>query len=208
MRKNYADSWGLHKNTNCVFPLRKDVLKICSKFKGEHPCQSVMSMKLLCKFIEIALRHRCSPVNLLHIFKTPFSKNTSGRLRLSLTGSNVKIPIYEKFMMHDVAFIRIQQCRSSENMLTHALLQVLFFRHSFIQRVFTREVSSRDEINSVYGCQLLFTRFCRSKKEKKTCKHYIPDIFRYILVLLNFFLFLFMSNKYYLPKFNAITLSL
>ena len=29
-------------------------------------------------FIEITLWHGCSPVNLLHIFKTPFSKNTSG----------------------------------------------------------------------------------------------------------------------------------
>ena len=27
---------------------------------------------------EIALRHGCSPVNLLHIFRTPFPKNTSG----------------------------------------------------------------------------------------------------------------------------------
>ena len=31
-------------------------------------------------FIEIALRHECSPVNLLHTFRTPFLKNTSGRL--------------------------------------------------------------------------------------------------------------------------------
>ena len=35
-------------------------------------------------FIEIALRHGCSPVNLLHIFRTPFPKNTSGRLLLHL----------------------------------------------------------------------------------------------------------------------------
>ena len=37
--------------------LSKDVLKICSKFKGEHPCRSVISIKLQCNFIEIALRH-------------------------------------------------------------------------------------------------------------------------------------------------------
>ena len=29
-------------------------------------------------FIEIAVWHGCSPVNLLHIFSTPFPKNTSG----------------------------------------------------------------------------------------------------------------------------------
>ena len=34
------------------------------------------------KTIEITLRHRCSPVNLLHIFGTPFPKNTSGQLVL------------------------------------------------------------------------------------------------------------------------------
>ena len=34
-------------------------------------------------FIEIALRHGCSPVNLLHIFRTLFPRNTSGRLLLS-----------------------------------------------------------------------------------------------------------------------------
>ena len=31
-------------------------------------------------FIEIPLRHGCSPVNFLHIFRTTFHKNTSGRL--------------------------------------------------------------------------------------------------------------------------------
>ena len=58
----------------------KDVMKICCKFTGEHPCQSVISIKLQSNFIEITLRHGCSPVNVLHIFRTPFSKNTSGWL--------------------------------------------------------------------------------------------------------------------------------
>ena len=34
----------------------------------------------LCNFIEITLRHGCSPVNLWHIFRTPFCKNTYGGL--------------------------------------------------------------------------------------------------------------------------------
>ena len=62
--------------------LEKGVLKTCSKFTGEHPCRSVISIKLLCNFIEIALQHGCSPVNLLHICRTPFPKNTSGWLLL------------------------------------------------------------------------------------------------------------------------------
>ena len=35
-------------------------------------------------FIEIALCHGCSPINLLHIFRTHFPKNTSGGLLLNL----------------------------------------------------------------------------------------------------------------------------
>ena len=62
--------------------LVKGVLKICSKFTGEHPYRSAISIKLQSKFIEITLWHRCSPVNLLHIFRTPFLKSTSGRLFL------------------------------------------------------------------------------------------------------------------------------
>ena len=58
------------------------VLKINSKYTGEHLCQNVISVKLLCNFIKIALRHRCSPVKLLHIFRTPFPKNTYGGLFL------------------------------------------------------------------------------------------------------------------------------
>ena len=63
--------------------LLKGVLKICRKFTGEHPCRSAISIKSLCSFIEITLRHGCSRVNLLHIFETPFSKNTSRRLLLN-----------------------------------------------------------------------------------------------------------------------------
>ena len=41
--------------------LGKGVLNMCSKFTGEHPYQSVNH-----------IRHGCSPVNLPHIFRTPF----------------------------------------------------------------------------------------------------------------------------------------
>ena len=73
--------------------LGKGVLKICSKFTGEHPCQSAISIKLLCNFIEITLRHRCSPVNLRHIFRTPFSMNTSGWLLLYMIYHQLRLPL-------------------------------------------------------------------------------------------------------------------
>ena len=62
--------------------LWKGVLKISSKSTGEHPCQSGISIKLLCNFIEITLWHGCSPLNLLHIFRTTFHRKTSGWLLL------------------------------------------------------------------------------------------------------------------------------
>ena len=62
--------------------LEKAVLKMYSKFTGEHPSRSAISIMLFCSFIEITLRHGCSPVNLQHIFRTAFPKNTSERLLL------------------------------------------------------------------------------------------------------------------------------
>ena len=40
--------------------------------------------KVANNFIEITLPHRCSPENLLYIFRTPFAKNTFGRLLLNV----------------------------------------------------------------------------------------------------------------------------
>ena len=61
---------GLQKNTAIFGGGRQEVFLI--------------SLKLFCNFIEIALRHGCSPVNLLHIFRTLFPINTSGWLLLDL----------------------------------------------------------------------------------------------------------------------------
>ena len=57
--------------------LKKSVLKIRNKLTV------FCSANLLFNFIEIALRHGRSPVNLLHIFRTLFFKNISGRLLLT-----------------------------------------------------------------------------------------------------------------------------
>ena len=42
-------------------------------------------------FIEIALRHGYSPVNLLYIFRTTFSKNTSGWLLLNCDSASLSL---------------------------------------------------------------------------------------------------------------------
>ena len=58
--------------------LGKGALEIYSKFTRELTGRSVISIKLESNFIEITLRHGCSPVNLLYIFRTPFLKTVSG----------------------------------------------------------------------------------------------------------------------------------
>ena len=40
---------------------------------------------MLSNFIEITLQHGCSPVNMLHIFRTAFYKNTYERLLVNFT---------------------------------------------------------------------------------------------------------------------------
>ena len=75
--------------------LGKGVLKICNKFTREHPCRSVISIKLQSSFIEITLRHGCSPVNLLHIFRTHFYKNTSGGLLLGMEANKNTLKHYK-----------------------------------------------------------------------------------------------------------------
>ena len=61
-------------------PFRGALRKRCSENSQQifrrTPCRSVISIKLFCNFsifVEITLRHGCSPLNLLHIFRTPFS---------------------------------------------------------------------------------------------------------------------------------------
>ena len=81
--------------------LGKDVLKICSKFTGEHPCRSMVSIKLLCNFIEIALQHGYSPANMQHIFRTPFPRNASGWL-LGLLGFQNWMMFIVKFLVVDM----------------------------------------------------------------------------------------------------------
>ena len=69
-------------------PSRRVLRKRCSKNTQQiyrrTPMPNCDFNKVASNFIEIALRHGCSPVNLLHIFRTTFPKNTSGRLLLLL----------------------------------------------------------------------------------------------------------------------------
>ena len=120
--------------------LEKGVLEICGKFTGEHPSRSVISINLLCNFVEITLRRGCSPVNLLQIFRTPFTKNTSGRLLLDkfflnciyCTNLGIAEPCTVVFM-HSLRKQFILQ-------FVFTLLQVYQVRHMFRQMLFINRI--------------------------------------------------------------------
>ena len=71
----------IYRSSHSEVFLGKGVLKIWSKFTREHPCRRAIS--ITCIFIEITFWHESSPVNLLHIFRTPFPMNTAGWLLLN-----------------------------------------------------------------------------------------------------------------------------
>ena len=92
--------------------LGKDVLKIYSKFTEEHLCQSVISIKLFCNFVEITLWHRCSPVNLLYIFR-----NTSGGLAPVSTViwkcmDQCNFKLYRRYCKGKIKIKRLKKCNA------------------------------------------------------------------------------------------------
>ena len=70
-------NWRFLKSSHPEVFFRKGVLKIYSKFTGEDLCQSVISESRKSHF-----GMGVSPLNLLHIFRTPFPRNTSRWLLL------------------------------------------------------------------------------------------------------------------------------
>ena len=100
----------MHRSSCQKVFLRKVVLKIRSKFTGENPCQSVILINLLNNFIEITLWHGCSPVNLPHIFRTLFIKNTSGQLLL-----NAAFNYLQKKVIQHQSRISVSCNKESEN---------------------------------------------------------------------------------------------
>ena len=61
------------------------LLKRCSENMHQiYWKKTAISIKLQRNVIEITLWHGCSPANLLHIFRAPFPKNTSGGLLMCL----------------------------------------------------------------------------------------------------------------------------
>ena len=69
-------------------------------------------------FTETPLRHGCSPVNLLHIFRTPFPWNTSGWLLLksvqkSVARLNSQLNVLVNMQTKNNTFLKIMTSRRS-----------------------------------------------------------------------------------------------
>ena len=93
-------------------------MKICSKLTGQRQCRSVVSIKLQNNFIVITLWYGDSPDTLLHIFRTPFLKNTSRRLILNHTSFTYLTKLEKKLFSYIstlllVKFIVIQHIYSN-----------------------------------------------------------------------------------------------
>ena len=67
--------------------LGKGVLKICSKFTGEHPCRSAISIKLQGNHTSAWV----FSVNLLHIFRTPFLKGIAMQTEKALINDRLRV---------------------------------------------------------------------------------------------------------------------
>ena len=96
-------------NTTCKSPSQEQPhrgvpMKRCSENMQQvyrrtpMPKCDLNKVALLSNLIEIALRHGCSPVNLLHIFSTPFLKNTSGWLLLPSLLTKLSISEFDSNM--------------------------------------------------------------------------------------------------------------
>ena len=86
--------------------------------------------KVICEefnFIEIPLQHGCSHVNLLHIFRTPFPRNTSGWLLLQL----VFCLFINSCSLHEGAnlqkkYLRDKRCSCIESIFLYKKISAVF----------------------------------------------------------------------------------
>ena len=110
--------------------LGKGALKICSIFTKEHPSRRAISIKLLWNFIEIVLRHGCSPVKLLHIIRTPFPKNTSGPLLL-LIWNNVWQALWKNVFPWERLCSGLKWSKTTKNLFWKSTnsAQLIFIEH-------------------------------------------------------------------------------
>ena len=89
--------------------------------------------KVASNFIEITSRHGCSPVNLVHIFRMPFPKNTSGGLLLNI--------IKEKKIFFNNALQELKLLRNDYSSRNYQCQRLLNFKQETTKYVYKLKVT-------------------------------------------------------------------
>ena len=88
--------WIICRSSHWRCSLRKGVLRSFLKFTGKHLCKSLLFNKVAglrpATLLKKKLWHRCFPMNFAKFLRTPFLRNTSGRLLLYLTFHSIQYP--------------------------------------------------------------------------------------------------------------------
>ena len=79
-------------------------------------------------FIEITLRHKCYPVNLLHIFRACFPEYTSGRLLLKLYNVTPKFLLFLVFSCYNRHCLKIYSKAPIEECLKEMIVRIIEFK--------------------------------------------------------------------------------
>ena len=130
-------------------------MKICSKFTEEHQCRSEITIKLQINFAEITLRYICSPVSLLHIFRTPVPKKTFAGLLLKgnncLKGSNEDNYIMNELKVHSKFWHNIWQLNALKKMMKNIFFispQKLFSFSRYLNFCIIHKAMCRGELSA------------------------------------------------------------
>ena len=145
-------------------------MKICSKFTGEQPCQSV-----------ITLPHRYFPVNLLRILRTPFCKNTYGGLLLyPLTHFLQLVSFYISWGFQGVWKENITL---KHNLITNTALYL--FQPNVAYHIETSHLfCSAKQIKYEIKSNKLFTGGCKNISLSSFGSIYWLNILRYYLIII------------------------
>ena len=103
-------------------PFRGVLKKMCSENTQQIYRRTSMPK---CDFNKIALQHRCSPVNLLHIFRTPFPRNAFGGLLLDIVKPFCKylcvLPLIQNIKLQQGKFMRKLNSHNLPNCLLNKI---------------------------------------------------------------------------------------
>ena len=128
--------------------LGKGVLKICSKLTGEHPCDSVIPIKLQSIFIEIKLWRGCSPVSLLHIFRKPSPKKPmAGWFWMELISWLTEVTLKYGFIYSQLKMITFKRTASKLHKTRHWKMSVNLSWNEKIYIWFFNSQSKRVHLN-------------------------------------------------------------